>query len=192
VYISYGPVPNVKLLTFYGFSVLNNPHDIVPLKLDIPSENNSSSNNTRQKVLDRYELSSDHSLRDGPLARSLLGYLRVVVATNDELIAMLGNSNSGSGGVVVVDPRGGMVNEENEEQAMKTLHQALSGLLEEVEQSCERLKLSGGGEKGGGEVELNETGLDDGWEGSKKQCLVYVEGQRKILRRSLEECVVLS
>jgi len=190
VYISYGPVPNVKLLTFYGFSVLNNPHDTVPLKFDIPSKNKNSSNDMRQKVLDRYELSSDHSLRDGPLARSLLAYLRVVVATDDELIAMLGNNN-GIGGVVVVDPRGGMVNEENEEQAMKTLHQALSGLLEEVEQSCERLKLSGGGEEGGEKVEVNENGLDDGWEGSRKQCLVYVEGQRKILRRSLEECVVL-
>lgn len=178
VYISYGPVPNVKLLTFYGFSVLNNPHDIVPLKLDsIPSEND----NMRQNVLERYELSCDHNLRDGPLAKSLLAYLRVVVATDDELIAMLGSGSDDK----VVDPRGGMVNQENEEQAMKTLHQAVSGLLEKVEQSCEKLKKSGS--VGGSEVEVNENGLDDGWEGSRKQCLVYVEGQRKILQRSLEE-----
>lgn len=35
VYISYGPVPNLKLLCYYGFVIPNNPHDLVPLELEV-------------------------------------------------------------------------------------------------------------------------------------------------------------
>ena len=37
VYISYGPVPNLKLLCYYGFVVPHNPHDLVPLLLEVRS-----------------------------------------------------------------------------------------------------------------------------------------------------------
>ena len=35
VYISYGPVPNLKLMCYYGFAVPCNPHDLVMLQLEV-------------------------------------------------------------------------------------------------------------------------------------------------------------
>jgi histone-lysine N-methyltransferase SETD3 len=34
-FISYGPVPNLKLLCFYGFAVAGNPHDLFLLRLEV-------------------------------------------------------------------------------------------------------------------------------------------------------------
>ncbi|MEW5300954.1 MAG: hypothetical protein WDW36_003841 [Sanguina aurantia] len=34
--LSYGPLPNAKLLLFYGFAVEHNPHDAVSLSLQVP------------------------------------------------------------------------------------------------------------------------------------------------------------
>lgn len=36
-FISYGPVPNLKLLSYYGFALAENPHDQVPLTLEVSS-----------------------------------------------------------------------------------------------------------------------------------------------------------
>jgi histone-lysine N-methyltransferase SETD3 len=33
-FISYGPVPNLKLLAYYGFALDGNPHDLVPVQLE--------------------------------------------------------------------------------------------------------------------------------------------------------------
>ena len=38
VFISYGPVPNLKLLAYYGFVIENNPHDLVTLTLEVSRE----------------------------------------------------------------------------------------------------------------------------------------------------------
>ena len=34
-FLSYGPLPNLKLLLFYGMAVPDNPHDVVPLQLQV-------------------------------------------------------------------------------------------------------------------------------------------------------------
>ena len=34
-FLSYGPLPNLKLLLFYGVAIPNNPHDAVPLQLQV-------------------------------------------------------------------------------------------------------------------------------------------------------------
>lgn len=33
-FLSYGPLPNLKLLLFYGFALPDNPHDIVPITFE--------------------------------------------------------------------------------------------------------------------------------------------------------------
>ena len=34
-FLSYGPLPNLKLLLFYGIAIPDNPHDAVPLQLQV-------------------------------------------------------------------------------------------------------------------------------------------------------------
>lgn len=34
-FLSYGPLPNLKLLLFYGIATDGNPHDAVPLQLQV-------------------------------------------------------------------------------------------------------------------------------------------------------------
>ncbi len=34
-FLSYGAIPNLKLLLFYGFALPNNPHDIVSITLEV-------------------------------------------------------------------------------------------------------------------------------------------------------------
>ncbi len=34
-FISYGPVPNLKLLVYYGFALDDNPHEVVPIALEV-------------------------------------------------------------------------------------------------------------------------------------------------------------
>ena len=35
LFLSYGPLPNLKLLVFYGFTLLENPQDTVSLSLEV-------------------------------------------------------------------------------------------------------------------------------------------------------------
>jgi hypothetical protein len=76
-------------------------------------------------VLEAQGLGLEHSLQDGPLSRQLLGCLRVVVATAEELESMRKGT---------LDPMAGPIAAENEEQALHTLQAALLGLLEPLEQ----------------------------------------------------------
>ena len=34
-FLSYGPLPNLKLLLFYGFALPDNPHDTVPITFEV-------------------------------------------------------------------------------------------------------------------------------------------------------------
>lgn len=168
MFISYGPVPNLKLLCFYGFVVENNPHDIVPLEFD------QEVSEMQKEAMKQYNLQlKEHSLRNGPLAPSLLALLRVLVATEDELRDMLASK---------VNPIAGRVNEANENQALETLRVALEGLLEGVNASLALCSL----EKGQDErIEHNENGLDGSFQNSKRFCEMYLEGQRSILMRGI-------
>ena len=78
---------------------------------------------------------------------------------------------------------------EGEAQALDTLESALQGMLEPVEESLGKLQegeRSGSGGEGNGA--LNENGFDGEWRASLGFCRVYMEGQRDIIRRALEEC----
>jgi hypothetical protein len=192
VYISYGPVPNLKLISYYGFSIRNNPHDVVPLTLELPD---LESTQATKRVMQRLGVGLDHNLRHGELAKPLLACLRLIVATQDELSWVESGSKN---------PLEHPLSQENEVQALETLTQALKTLLETVEEALvrvdrveqEQVNPHGGAHCQSRDAEvaivkaeaLNENGLDAGWKASMTFCRVYLEGQYVILQHAVDEC----
>ena len=189
VFISYGPVPNMKLLTYYGFSIADNPHDLVPLTLEMPAVEDTPENRSilasRTKAMEKYGIRMEHSLRNGPLAAQLMGCLRLVVAEESELeVALDGTKNP------LLEP----LSDACEVQALQTLHVALQGLLNPVEEALKRWQENEQ-EGGGGRDEIgddagkrNENGFDLEWKTSLEFCRVYVEGQKKIIKQNILDC----
>lgn len=163
VFISYGPVPNVKLITYYGFAVNDNPHDIVPLTLEPPE----GCSPEVEAVMSKYGLVLDHSLRGtggagggdahASMPGKLWATLRVLVATDGELAAMLTGKR---------DPMQ-VVGKENEVQARTTIRQALDGVLAALEGALERCR--------------RRTNQSDGFVPTANVCQVYLEGQARIV-----------
>ena len=90
-----------------------------------------------------------------------------------------------------VDPREGPLSAECEGQALGALRCAVEEMLAAVAAGLERVAAITAqleSEGAGGEEVRNENGLDADWRASTEFCRVYVEGQRAILERSLEEC----
>ncbi|KAL4434286.1 hypothetical protein ABPG75_000727 [Micractinium tetrahymenae] len=224
VFISYGPVPNLKLLCYYGFVVAGNPHDVVPLQLEIPD---GPLRQQQEAALVALGITVEHSLQDGPLSMQLLACLRVIVATAPELQLIKKKK---------VRPLAGPINAENEEQAVGTLRAALEGMLRPLEalpllaqqarqgHAAAEVTTEGAAEQQLHALHLdhhqqqqtgvlrqeeaaaaagradgqpatggacNENGFDADWRMSRHFCRVYLEGQRTILRRSLQECDAL-
>ncbi|KAL6770518.1 hypothetical protein ACKKBF_B31570 [Auxenochlorella protothecoides x Auxenochlorella symbiontica] len=123
VFISYGPVPNLKLLCYYGFVIADNPHDVVPLTLELPAEEDAALHARRTAVWERLGLATEHNLSAARLSPQLLAALRVAVATAEELAGM----ETGD------DPGRAPLNPENEAQALRTLDVALAELLDPLE-----------------------------------------------------------
>ena len=167
VFISYGPVPNVKLITYYGFAVNDNPHDIVPLTLELPD---GCSMPDVQAVMAKYGVTLDHNLRrrrktDSPMSRKLLGTMRVLVATEEELQAML----SGQKNPMRV------VGAENEARAATTLRAALTGVLSAAEGAVARCREQAGR-------------VPEGWALGARMCECYLEGQLLVLQDAVRFC----
>lgn len=178
-FISYGPVPNMKLISYYGFAIENNPHDLVPLQLD-------SGGDLREDqiaAMKKFDIEMEHSLRDGPFAPKLLGCLRLVVATEEEVAAVLEGKKNPLIALALGDAC--------EVQALDTLAVALQGLLEPVEQGLINLESKDGSRDEGEKKEIfskNENGFDLDWKASLGFCKVYMEDQRVIIQRAIEEC----
>ena len=179
LFISYGPVPNLKLLSYYGFVIPNNPHDLVPLTLEPPQDDDLTPE--KLSLLSSLGIGMEHALRNGPLAAQLLACLRVIVATPEEMAAVAGGE---------VDPMKGPLSEACEAQALETLRVALQGLLEPVVEGLEKFENGVVENDSVATVveERNENGFDAGWKTSLGFCRVYMEGQRDILETSLREC----
>ena len=172
VFISYGPVPNVKLITYYGFAVNDNPHDIVPMTLEPPDGCSS----LVEAVLTKYGLVLDHSLRaagetggkitHAPISKKLRATLRVLVATESELKAMLTRKR---------DPMR-VVGDENEVQAAATLKQALTGVLQAVNGALVRCREH---------VQAHTSGDSHGCQLTARMCETYLRGQVAIVRDAI-------
>jgi len=194
-FISYGPVPNMKLISYYGFALENNPHDVVPLHLD-----GGELSKNKKDAMKKFKLEMDHSLRDGPFAPKLLACLRIVVATEAEVKEILeGRKNP----LLAL-----AIGEGCERQAIDTLALALQGLLEPVERSLAKFNKDSTTQEEGSDGGINavngsdkigenwdksagsknENGFDADWKTSLEFCRVYMEGQKAIIQRAIEEC----
>lgn len=191
VFISYGPVPNLKLISYYGFCIPDNPHDVVPITIQPPA---TAWNETKQGIMSAMGIGFDHNLRDGALSPSLLACLRLIVSTDEEL--------KGSIATKKVDILAEKVSPACELQALRCLDNAVQQLLGSVDAALGNMKRYDEGDhdatrsssrKSRDEispdgVKLNENGLDENWHASVQFCRTYLIGQRKILERSANEC----
>ncbi len=124
--LSYGALPNAHLLLFYGFTLPDNPYDTFPLAFELPEPEEEEGDQSageataaaRAALLVRWHLSLEHSLRRGRLPSRLLGALRVLTATPDELAAC------------DADPRCAPLSAANERTVVLTLAATLDALLE--------------------------------------------------------------
>jgi hypothetical protein len=166
-FISYGPVPNLKLLSYYGFIIPNNPHDTVGLRLEAPEDSSPH----LKAAMQLCNIGLDHNLRNGPLSLRLLACVRLVVATDDELKAVCRGSLN-----PLIDP----LPPSGEAQALDTLMRAFESLLDtlmEVQSRFDSPNFSLGGASSPCEVY------------AVKACKLYVEGQLQIVQRAVAECV---
>jgi len=133
----------------------------------------------------------EHSLRDGPLAKQLLACLRLIVATDDEMSLVSAEK---------LNPLEGPITVPGEIQALETLRIALHNLLEPVAMALQRidnvmlrpLEDRFGGGSLDSLAKRNENGVDTDWHASLGFCRIYVEGQKRVLERSVLECEKLA
>ncbi|CAL5219423.1 g1252 [Coccomyxa viridis] len=82
-HLSYGPLPNLKLLLFYGFTLPHNPSDVVSISFELPDDANQ---HMRERLLLEHQLNlHTHYLGHGGLAPSLLAALRLAVGDSQYL-----------------------------------------------------------------------------------------------------------
>ncbi|BDA42806.1 probable actin-histidine N-methyltransferase [Coccomyxa sp. Obi] len=156
-FLSYGPLPNLKLLLFYGFALPNNPHDIVSITLEVPVD---ACKPMRDAVLDEHDIQLQHHLRRGPMSPHLLACLKVLAADDHTLRQMLAGSGESltQAGAIDLDVR-------------ELLTAYLTPLLEAYKTALQRCRSSHSG------------ALQDGF--AKGMC-VFLKDQIDILESNLQ------
>ncbi|KDD75922.1 hypothetical protein H632_c436p1 [Helicosporidium sp. ATCC 50920] len=186
LFISYGPVPNLKLLCYYGFVIRDNPHDLVPLTLEFPEGPLLA---RRMELLPRLGLTLEHSLGPGSVSAHLLACLRLSVADDEELELLERDCVQREARGLLPLPTATLeswrpletsciraLNADNERAALATLRELLAG-LETVLEASPLLAADEVASKNG-----------DEWATSRRFCRNYFDGQRKIVARALEHC----
>ncbi|KAK9845838.1 hypothetical protein WJX81_003855 [Elliptochloris bilobata] len=119
VFLSYGPLPNLRALLFYGFALEHNPHDTLALTFEVDEEGSGAAA-LRQAALARHGLTLEHCLRVGGLrARPLVATLRVLAADAADLERLCSGD---------ADPLQEPVSAEGERDAVEMLARALRPL----------------------------------------------------------------
>ncbi|KAK9809346.1 hypothetical protein WJX73_007373 [Symbiochloris irregularis] len=88
VFLSYGRLPNSSLLLYYGFALSSNPHDTIPLSLEVDDDHLQDK---RLAAIEACHLSLDHDLRADGLESGLLDTLCVLSADEADLEDVLRN-----------------------------------------------------------------------------------------------------
>ncbi|KAJ3285634.1 hypothetical protein HK104_009395 [Borealophlyctis nickersoniae] len=195
---TYNSLSNEQLLLHYGFSIPNNPLDCVTVDLEIPEEDeggdytlevrkalllnsceepdsdsesdsdaSDAHSDTKNQTEEAQITLTGHSLTlnlSSPVPPSLIHTLRLLVATASDLE-----------GITTTNIRTRLLtplNPQNEQQVIKTVRNVAEGMLQAyptgLEEDIERLK-----------------GMEDGWE---KFAVMYLVGQKEILRAVVEWC----
>ncbi|KAK9811450.1 hypothetical protein WJX72_004089 [[Myrmecia] bisecta] len=162
-FLSYGPLPNLQLLLFYGFTVRANPHDTVSITFDEPDDDLAEE---RTELLERQQLTLDHSLRPAPapLPSRLLATLRILLCEQDDLERLASCSQAGSAQATI--------SEAGEAAVLETLAEVLQALGAAYVAALQRLEPS--------------TQAQAGFTAFAH---IFLEGQHAILRAALAEVV---
>ncbi|GMH42506.1 hypothetical protein BSKO_10425 [Bryopsis sp. KO-2023] len=83
-FLSYGPLPNIKLLVYYGFAIRSNPYDV--LEIDLPDVDiRDRRHKMQEEIIQELGIGKSHFVRAGPIPQKLLCFAMVSVAEITEL-----------------------------------------------------------------------------------------------------------
>lgn len=167
--LQYNELANWQLLLNFGFAIENNPFDSIFIELQFDSNESNEIEMKKSFLINLCEnFSFEHELKlrddESILSDDLLGTLRLIVMTSDELenysISNLDEILSNS------------INDENERRALKKLENILNEFQEKnftttLEENQQRLK---------------STNLND----DERNALIYLVGQKEIVDRALK------
>lgn len=158
---NYGPKPNEELLLAYGFTLPDNPDDVVALKLGT-----SSIQPETKKILDSLKLQADKRFllrRDGKLDPDLLSVLRILISPSS--VAEAGEE---------IDPEDEHALHAQEEKGMQLELDVLGTLGQMLDDKLAKLE------------EVEETDEGQVREDVRATCGMYRQGQVDILNKALE------
>uniref|UniRef100_A0A7S0UNM8 SET domain-containing protein n=1 Tax=Polytomella parva TaxID=51329 RepID=A0A7S0UNM8_9CHLO len=127
VCISYGPLPNSRLLLFYGFAIKDNPFDEHEIRIQMPKTDPLLEK--KKDVLRRAKMTEEkHLVRpQGPLAAGMVAAARVMAASGDELQQLKRIPNAALQGKIQKQ-----LSYENERAALTFLKERVSEALAEA------------------------------------------------------------
>lgn len=171
IYLSYGPLSNLRLLQDYGFAFEENPYDFVPLAFELPEDDLAEK---KKVILDRFSIDlGDQMIRNCSnnnkthLSPFLMGSLRILTMDDAELTTY--NEN----------PLYRMVNAKNEYLSLTSLQDTMEALAQEAPPSTSKMDIEGES------MEERET------EREVSMARRYREGYRKILQSVIDICQLL-
>ena len=165
--LNYGPIPNCKLLLFYGFALPGNPHDhaevFVPLSPDLPLRARKVALMSRCHAETFSDGAPSRILPGGEIPADLLSLLRLLPVTDEGEMAAIEAAATASSGVPAVSAA-------NELGALSALEAALQGMSQAIAVDLlEAAEL----EKAEGTSEVGE------------HCKVYAEAELQMLSECL-------
>jgi len=115
VFMNYGAFPNRELLMYYGYLDSNNPYDRVMINFELPEDGLADQ---KLDILTQHGLGLEQYVRIGQIPTKLLAALRISLATDTELAAVIYGQ----------DPEAPL-SARNEKEIISTLAVLLEGIL---------------------------------------------------------------
>ena len=124
IFLSYGPLPCNRLITFYGFAIPSNPYDFFEIQFE-PED--LALSEEAATVLRLYGIGMEHKLSREKVSDQLLACLKIVMASGDELqkAAEMHSFDAQMGWALDLG-------EENEGKACETLEALVTQLIDSL------------------------------------------------------------